>query len=75
MLRGLQELRPGVPTIELPDSGHYPQIEDAGGDRRGPRRRPRRGRGARRITAPRSGALLAQVGEHREDPAMAAVLA
>jgi pimeloyl-ACP methyl ester carboxylesterase len=27
VLRGLQELRPGVKTIELPDSGHYPQIE------------------------------------------------
>jgi pimeloyl-ACP methyl ester carboxylesterase len=27
VLRGLQELRPGVRTIELPDSGHYPQIE------------------------------------------------
>jgi pimeloyl-ACP methyl ester carboxylesterase len=27
VLRGLQELRPGVPTIELPDAGHYPQIE------------------------------------------------
>jgi pimeloyl-ACP methyl ester carboxylesterase len=28
VLRGLQELRPGVETIELPDLGHYPQIED-----------------------------------------------
>lgn len=28
VLRGLQELRPGVPTIELPELGHYPQIED-----------------------------------------------
>jgi pimeloyl-ACP methyl ester carboxylesterase len=27
VLRGLQELRPGVETIELPDLGHYPQIE------------------------------------------------
>jgi pimeloyl-ACP methyl ester carboxylesterase len=27
VLRGLQELRPGVPTVELPDAGHYPQIE------------------------------------------------
>lgn len=27
VLRGLQELRPGVPTIELPDAGHYPQVE------------------------------------------------
>jgi pimeloyl-ACP methyl ester carboxylesterase len=27
VLRGLQELRPGVETIELPDAGHYPQIE------------------------------------------------
>ncbi len=27
VLRGLQDLRPGVPTIELPDAGHYPQIE------------------------------------------------
>lgn len=27
VLRGLQELRPGVATIELPDAGHYPQIE------------------------------------------------
>jgi len=29
VLRGLQELRPGVPTIELPELAHYPQIEDA----------------------------------------------
>ena len=28
VLRGLQELRPGVKTIELPELGHYPQIED-----------------------------------------------
>jgi pimeloyl-ACP methyl ester carboxylesterase len=27
VLRGLQELRPGVETIELPDAAHYPQIE------------------------------------------------
>ena len=27
VLRGLQALRPSVSTIELPDSGHYPQIE------------------------------------------------
>lgn len=27
VLRGLQALRPGVPTIELPDAAHYPQIE------------------------------------------------
>jgi pimeloyl-ACP methyl ester carboxylesterase len=27
VLRGLQELRPGVEAIELPDAGHYPQIE------------------------------------------------
>ncbi len=27
VLRGLQALRPGVPTIELPDTAHYPQIE------------------------------------------------
>ncbi|MET0304855.1 MAG: alpha/beta hydrolase [Solirubrobacterales bacterium] len=27
VLRGLQALRPGVPTIELPDVAHYPQIE------------------------------------------------
>lgn len=30
VLEGLRELRPGVPTIELPDLGHYPQIEDPG---------------------------------------------
>jgi pimeloyl-ACP methyl ester carboxylesterase len=30
VLRGLQELRPGVNTIELPDAGHYPQIETPG---------------------------------------------
>jgi pimeloyl-ACP methyl ester carboxylesterase len=27
VLRGLQDLRPGVETIELPDAAHYPQIE------------------------------------------------
>jgi pimeloyl-ACP methyl ester carboxylesterase len=27
VLRGLQALHPGVPTIELPDAAHYPQIE------------------------------------------------
>jgi pimeloyl-ACP methyl ester carboxylesterase len=27
VLRGLQELRPGVETIEFPDLAHYPQIE------------------------------------------------
>jgi pimeloyl-ACP methyl ester carboxylesterase len=27
VLRGLQELRPGIKTIELPDAAHYPQIE------------------------------------------------
>lgn len=27
VLRGLQALRPGVPTTELPDAAHYPQIE------------------------------------------------
>jgi pimeloyl-ACP methyl ester carboxylesterase len=27
VLRGLQQLRPGVETIELPDLAHYPQIE------------------------------------------------
>jgi pimeloyl-ACP methyl ester carboxylesterase len=27
LLRGLRELRPGVPVTELPDAGHYPQIE------------------------------------------------
>jgi len=27
VLRGLQSLRPGVPTIELPDAAHYPQVE------------------------------------------------
>lgn len=27
VLRGLQAQRPGVPTIELPDAAHYPQIE------------------------------------------------
>jgi pimeloyl-ACP methyl ester carboxylesterase len=30
VLRGLQELRPGVPVTELPNLGHYPQIEDPG---------------------------------------------
>jgi pimeloyl-ACP methyl ester carboxylesterase len=29
VLDGLRELRPGVPVHELPDLGHYPQIEDA----------------------------------------------
>jgi pimeloyl-ACP methyl ester carboxylesterase len=28
VLRGLQELRSGVPTRELDDVGHYPQLED-----------------------------------------------
>jgi pimeloyl-ACP methyl ester carboxylesterase len=28
VLRGLQELRPGVATRELDDVGHYPQLED-----------------------------------------------
>jgi pimeloyl-ACP methyl ester carboxylesterase len=28
VLEGLKELRPGVPVDELPDLGHYPQIED-----------------------------------------------
>lgn len=28
VLRGIQDLRPGVPTIELPELAHYPQIED-----------------------------------------------
>ncbi len=27
VLDGLRSLRPGVPTIELPDAAHYPQIE------------------------------------------------
>ena len=27
VLRGLQTLRPGIETIELPDAAHYPQIE------------------------------------------------
>jgi pimeloyl-ACP methyl ester carboxylesterase len=27
VLDGLRELRPGVPVTELPDAGHYPQIE------------------------------------------------
>jgi pimeloyl-ACP methyl ester carboxylesterase len=27
LLQGLRELRPGVPVAELPDAGHYPQIE------------------------------------------------
>jgi pimeloyl-ACP methyl ester carboxylesterase len=30
VLRGLQKLRPGVPVVELPELGHYPQIEDPG---------------------------------------------
>jgi|tagenome__1003787_1003787.scaffolds.fasta_scaffold20981365_2 pimeloyl-ACP methyl ester carboxylesterase len=29
VLSGLRELRPGVPVTELPELGHYPQIEDA----------------------------------------------
>jgi len=28
VLDGLRELRPAAPVIELPDLGHYPQIED-----------------------------------------------
>jgi pimeloyl-ACP methyl ester carboxylesterase len=28
VLRGLQQLRAGIPVAELPDLGHYPQIED-----------------------------------------------
>jgi pimeloyl-ACP methyl ester carboxylesterase len=28
VLRGLQDLRPSVPVTELPELGHYPQIED-----------------------------------------------
>lgn len=28
VLDGLRELRPGVPTIELPELAHYPQVED-----------------------------------------------
>ncbi len=28
VLRGLQELRPGAPVTELPELGHYPQLED-----------------------------------------------
>jgi pimeloyl-ACP methyl ester carboxylesterase len=28
VLEGLRELRPGVPTIELPELAHYPQVED-----------------------------------------------
>ncbi len=28
VLDGLRELRPGAPVIELPDLGHYPQVED-----------------------------------------------
>jgi pimeloyl-ACP methyl ester carboxylesterase len=27
VLAGLRELRPGVETVELPDAGHYPQVE------------------------------------------------
>jgi pimeloyl-ACP methyl ester carboxylesterase len=27
VLSGLRALRPGVEVIELPDAGHYPQIE------------------------------------------------
>jgi pimeloyl-ACP methyl ester carboxylesterase len=28
VLRGIEQLRPGVPVIELPELAHYPQIED-----------------------------------------------
>jgi pimeloyl-ACP methyl ester carboxylesterase len=28
VLEALRELRPGAPVEELPDLGHYPQIED-----------------------------------------------
>ena len=28
MLAALRELHPGVPVTELPELGHYPQIED-----------------------------------------------
>ena len=28
VLRGIEQLRPGVPVTELPELGHYPQIED-----------------------------------------------
>ena len=28
MLAGLRELRPAAPVRELPELGHYPQIED-----------------------------------------------
>jgi pimeloyl-ACP methyl ester carboxylesterase len=31
VLDGLRELRPGVPTIELPELAHYPQVEDPAG--------------------------------------------
>jgi pimeloyl-ACP methyl ester carboxylesterase len=27
LLEGLRQLRPGVPVAELPDAGHYPQVE------------------------------------------------
>jgi pimeloyl-ACP methyl ester carboxylesterase len=27
MLGGLRELRPRVPVTEIPDAGHYPQVE------------------------------------------------
>jgi pimeloyl-ACP methyl ester carboxylesterase len=30
VLAGLRALRPGVPVTELPDTGHYPQIENPG---------------------------------------------
>lgn len=30
VLDGLRELRPAAPVLELPDLGHYPQIEDPG---------------------------------------------
>ena len=28
VLAALRELRPGVPVTELPELGHYPQLED-----------------------------------------------
>ena len=28
MLAALRELHPGVPVTEMPDLGHYPQLED-----------------------------------------------
>jgi pimeloyl-ACP methyl ester carboxylesterase len=30
VLEALRELRPGVPVTEMPDLGHYPQLEDPG---------------------------------------------